>query len=170
MTAGYEISLGRPDDIPGILALQEMNLIERGGGLSVRQTADWFRHAMSEKSLVVGRRNGPVVGYVVGTSAAAKTHVVIIQTMLRKFPPPPDCYLYGPVCVAETERGNGLAAALFKELQTQMNDRPLMTFVRTDNAASLRAHTKMGMRELGTFDCQGVTHVAFTYVGTSREI
>jgi len=163
MTIGYEISLARPDDIPGILALQELNLIERGGGLSVRQTADWFGDAIGEKSLVVGRRDGRVVGYVVGTSAAAKTHVTIIQTMLRTFPPPPDCYLYGPVCVAEAERGNGLAASLFEELQTQMNGRPLMTFVRADNLPSLRAHAKMGMRELGTFDCEGVTHVAFTY-------
>ena len=85
MTTGYEISLARPDDIPGILALQELNLIERGGGLSVRQTADWFGDAIGEKSLVVGRRDGRVVGYVVGTSAAAKTHVTIIQTMLRRF-------------------------------------------------------------------------------------
>jgi hypothetical protein len=54
MIADYEISLGTPNDIPGILTLQELNLIERGGGLSVRQTADWFRHAIFEKSLVVG--------------------------------------------------------------------------------------------------------------------
>jgi len=47
MMADYEISLGRVDDIPGILALQEINLVERGGGLSVRQTADWFRQGDS---------------------------------------------------------------------------------------------------------------------------
>src|SRR5262245_31638532 len=48
--------------------------------------------------VVVSCRNGKVVGYVSGTSLAAKAHVAIIQTMLRTFPPPPDCYLYGPVC------------------------------------------------------------------------
>src|SRR5262245_49010407 len=130
MTAAYDISLAELDDITGILALQEPNLVEHGGGLSVRQTADWFRKAIHEKSVVVGRRDGRVVGYVLGTSLAAKPHVAIIQTMLHKFPPPPDCYLYGPGCVAETERGNGLAAALFEELQTQMSGHPLMTFVR----------------------------------------
>jgi hypothetical protein len=105
MIADYEISLGRLGDIPSILALQETNLVGRGGSLSVRQTADWFRQAIVEKSLVVGRHDQKVVGYVSGTSLAANTHVMIIQTMLRDFPPPPDCYLYGPVCVAETERG-----------------------------------------------------------------
>jgi hypothetical protein len=44
MSSVYEISLATPDDIPGILALQEPNLIERGGGLTVRLTADWFGH------------------------------------------------------------------------------------------------------------------------------
>ena len=163
MTADCEIALATLDDIPGILTLQEPNLVERGGGLSVRQTADWFRNAIVEKSVVVGRRDGKVVGYVLGTSLAAQAHVAIIETMLRTFPPPPGCYLYGPVCVAETERGKGLAAALFEVLQTHKGGRPAMTFVRSDNAPSLRAHRKMGMRELGTFMSEGVPHIALTY-------
>jgi hypothetical protein len=77
---------------------------------------------------VVGCRNGKVVGYVSGTSLAAKAHVAIIQTMLRAFPPSLDCYLYGPVCVADTERGKGLAGAMFKTLQKHKNGRPAMTF------------------------------------------
>jgi ribosomal protein S18 acetylase RimI-like enzyme len=165
MFADHDISLGRPDDIPGILALQEMNLAERGGGLSVRQTGDWFRLAMHEKSLVVGRHENKVVGYVLGTSLAANTHVTIIQTMLRTFPAPPDCYLYGPICVAETQRGKGLAGALFKVLQTHMAGRPAMTFVRADNIASLQAHRKMGMTELGAFISEGVSYIALSYRG-----
>jgi predicted GNAT family acetyltransferase len=67
--------------------------------------------------------------------------------MLCAFPPP-DCYLYGPVCVAESERGKGLARALFEELRARLPGRPAMLFVRADNAASLRAHRKMGMHDL----------------------
>lgn len=165
MIADYDISLGRVDDIPGILVLQEANLLERGGSLSVRQTADWFRNAALEKSLVVGRHERRVVGYVLGTPLAAKTHVMIIQTMLRTFPPPPDCYLYGPVCVAETERGKGLAGALFEVLQKHMAGRPAMTFIRADNDASRRAHRKMGMTELGAFVHEDVAHIALSYTG-----
>ncbi len=163
MSISYEISLATPDDIPGILAVQEPNLPDGGGSLSVRQTADWFKHAVLEKSVVVGRRDGEVVGYVLGTSLAAKAHIAIIQAMLRTFPASPGCYLYGPVCVAETERGKGLAGALFKELQSHMQGRSAMTFVRADNGASLRAHHKMGMRELGTFVNGGVTYIALSY-------
>ena len=164
MISGYNISLGEAADIPGILAIQDANLAGRGGGLSVRQTADWFRHAILQKSLVVGRREGMVV-HVLGTSLAAKAHVAIIQTMLRNFPPPPDCYLYGPICVAETERGKGLAGALFKVLQTHMAGRPAMCFIRADNIVSRRAHQKMGMSELGTFISDDVPYIAVSHTG-----
>ena len=41
-----------------------------------------------------------------------------------------------------------------------------MTFVRADNVPSLRAHQKMGMRELGTFISEGVPQIALTYTDT----
>ena len=163
MTANYEIALATPDDIAGIVALQEPNLHENGGGLSARQTADWFRRTMLEMPIIVGRRDGKVVGYVLATSIAAKSHVAIVQTMLRTFPPPPNCYLYGPVCVAATERGNGLASILYKELRARLPGRPALTFVRSDNGPSLRAHRKMGMTELGEFTLEGEAYIAFTY-------
>jgi RimJ/RimL family protein N-acetyltransferase len=163
MTYGYDISLATPNDIPGILALQKPNLPDNGGNLSVRQTAGWFKNAILEKSVIAGRRNSELVGYVLGTSLAAKSHVAIIQTMLRSFPPLANCYLYGPVCVAESERGKGLAGALFKVLQTHMGGRPAMTFVRADNEPSLRAHRKMGMRELGPFLNNGEQYIALSY-------
>jgi RimJ/RimL family protein N-acetyltransferase len=115
---------------------------------------------------MVCRRNGEVVGYVLGTSLAVKAHIPIVQAMLRVFPPPPDCYLYGPVCIAESERRKGLAGAMFKELQAHMGSRPAMTFIRADNASSRQAHRKMGMNELGTFMTGGgVAYVAFSYKG-----
>ena len=96
---------------------------------------------------------------------AANAHIAIIQAMLCAFPPPPDCYLYGPICVAESERGNGLARAMFEELRARLPGRPAMLFVRADNTASLRAHEKMGIRDLGTFMNDGVPYVALTYIG-----
>ena len=165
MIADYQIALATPQDIPGIITLQDPNVIDRGGGLSVRQTADWFKRSMLEMPIIVGRRDGKVVGYVLSTSLAAKAHVAIVQAMLRTFPAPPDCYLYGPVCVAETERGRGLARIMFEALRARLPGRPAMTFIRADNAPSLQAHRKMGMRELGTFMSDDVPHIAFAYEG-----
>src|ERR1700752_1251908 len=120
----YDISLARLEDVPDILALQEMNLPVSGGTLSVRLTPDWFEDAILEKSVVVGRRESKVVGYLVGASLAANAEVSIIQAMLRTFPPTPGCYVYGPICVAETERGKGLASAMFEELRARLSGRP----------------------------------------------
>jgi len=165
MIADYQIALATPQDIPGIITLQDPNVIDRGGGLSVRQTADWFKRSMLEMPIIVGRRDGKVVGYVLSTSLAAKAHVAIVQAMLRTFPAPPDCYLYGRGCVAETERGRGLARIMFEALRARLPGRPAMTFIRADNAPSLQAHRKMGMRELGTFMSDDVPHIAFAYEG-----
>src|SRR5215217_6261730 len=62
-SANYEAGLATSDDIPAIVAMQEVNLHENGGGLSVPQTADWFRRTMSEMPIVVARRDNVVFGY-----------------------------------------------------------------------------------------------------------
>jgi predicted GNAT superfamily acetyltransferase len=165
MRLDYDIALATPDDIPGMLALQDANLPDKGGSLSVRLTEDWFRDTILEKSIVVARCNSKVVGYVMGTSLAANAHIAIIQAMLRAYPASPDCYLYGPICVAKSERGKGLARALFEQLRSLIPGRPALLFVRADNPSSLQAHRKMGMRELGTFDNEGVRYMALTYSG-----
>ena len=165
MRLDYDITLATPDDIPGMLALQDANLPDKGGSLSVRLTEDWFRDTILEKSIVVARCNSKVIGYVMGTALEANAHIAIIQAMLRAYPASPDCYLYGPICVAKSERGKGLARALFEQLRSLIPGRPAMLFVRADNPSSLQAHRKMGMRELGTFDNEGVRYMALTYSG-----
>ena len=165
MHLDYDIALATPEDIPGMLALQEANLLDKGGSLSVRLTEDWCRDAILEKSIVVARCNSRIVGYVMGTALPANAHIAIIQAMLHAFPAPPGCYLYGPICVAKSERGKGLARALFEELRSRIPGRPAVLFVRADNPSSLQAHRKMGMRELGTFDNEGVRYMALTYSG-----
>ena len=46
MIFDYDISLATPNDIPGILLLQEPNLPDSGGSLSVRLTANWFKNTI----------------------------------------------------------------------------------------------------------------------------
>ena len=163
MSAKYETGLATSDDIPAIVAMQELNLHENGGGLSVRQTADWFRRTMSEMPIVVARLDGTVVGYALATSIAAKAHVGIVQTMLRAFAAPSNCYLYGPVCVAESERGNGLAGMMYQEMRKRLPGRTAMSFVRSDNIPSLKANRKMGKMEFGKFIHDDETYIVFAF-------
>ena len=73
--------------------------------------------------------------------------------------------MYGPVCVAEEARGRGLAAAMFAALRARLPGREGVLFIRRDNAASLRAHERMGMREVAGFAHGGAEMAVLAYVG-----
>jgi L-amino acid N-acyltransferase YncA len=161
----YEIAPATRDDIPGILDLQEQNLKERGGTLSVRFTSHWFEAALSDSPVIVARKAGQIVGYLVSSSKAAQGHVPLIQAMLKAYAGAPDAYLYGPVCVAESERGYGVAGQLLLALRERLPGREGITFIRKDNTASLRAHAKMEMREVAEFVEGDVALVVVAYCG-----
>jgi len=160
-----EISPASPGDIPGILELQEQNLPERGGLLSVAFAENWFAAAIAAMPVIVGRRNDRVVGYLVSSPFAAHDHVPVVQAMLRAYRPAAGAYLYGPICVAESERAHGLAGRLFAALRRALPNREGVLFIRSDNAASLRAHGRMGMRRVAEFMHDGVLHLVLSYVG-----
>jgi L-amino acid N-acyltransferase YncA len=164
-TADYEISVATRDDVPGILDLQERNLRGNGGALSVPFDRAWFETAITDMPIIVARREGRVVGYVVSTPLSAQAHHPIIQAMLRAWPGSPGAYNYGPICVSETERGRGLAGAMFQALRARLPAREGFTFIRADNTVSVKIHTRMGMQKLAEFTQDGVAYVVVGYVG-----
>lgn len=164
-TIDYTVAISTEADIDGILALQELNLPDHGGQLSVRMTEDWFRTAISDKLIVVCLRGGDLIGYVAGTPLERQMHVPVIQAMLGSFPAPRDCYVYGPTCVASSERGRGIAGEMFAILHASMGRETAITFIKSENTSSRRAHMKMGMEELGLFSCNAIEFVALTFTG-----
>jgi predicted GNAT family acetyltransferase len=67
--------------------------------------------------------------------------------------------------VAEEARGWGLAAAMFAASRARLPGREGVLFIRRDNAASLRAHARMGMREVAGFTHGGAETAVLAYVG-----
>lgn len=166
MTFGdYDIAAAARDDIAGILALQDANQPEHGGILSVRFSRDWVDAAVAREAILVARRDGRVAGYVISGELAAQAHVPIVQAMLRAYPAAPGTYLYGPICVAESERGKGLAGALFDALRARLPGRDSITFIRKDNAVSRRAHARMGMKEVAAFTHDGIDQIVVVCTG-----
>ena len=159
MIAGYEIAVAIPPDIPGILALQDANQPDRGGVLSVRFPHEWIRAAIANEAIVVARRDGKIAGYAISGELSAQAHVPVVQAMLRAYAPPPNTYLYGPICVDQSERGRGLAGALFDALRARFPGRDSITFIRHDNQVSRRAHAKLGMTEVAAFVHDGVEQI-----------
>lgn len=152
-------------DIDGILSLQEENQPERGGLLSARLPRTWFEAALADLPIIVARHEAHVVGYLVSASRETVVHVPVIAAMLRAYPGTADSYVYGPICVGAAHRGQGIAEAMFATLRASLPGREGVLFIRTDNVASLRAHARMGMRQVATFEHDAVSYAAFAYIG-----
>ena len=165
MPAGIQIALATADDIAGILDLQERNLRKNGGALSVPLSREWLDAAIDKMPIVVARRDRSIVGYVASSSLQDQSADPILDGMLRAHPGAPGSYVYGPICVAESERGKGVARAMFEGLRARLRGREGFTFIRADNAVSRRVHAGMGMREAAAFAVAGVDYVVVAYVG-----
>jgi L-amino acid N-acyltransferase YncA len=165
MLEGCEVTLTKRGDVEGILELQERNQPHQGGTLSARFPHAWFEAAIAAMPVVVVRRNGRVVGYLVSSPITAHTDVPVVQAMLSAYRGAPDAYVYGPICVGEGERGRGLAGTMFAQLRMRLPKREGILFIRRDNTASLRAHVRMGMREVAEFNHGGAQFAVLSYVG-----
>jgi predicted GNAT superfamily acetyltransferase len=151
------IHIGRATcaDLEDILALQEENQPQHGGMLSASFGRHLFVEMMREAPLIVARRKGRVIGYLVTGTREQNAGIPIVEAMLALFPVQSDSHIYGPICVKAEERGKGLAQAMFTELERTEPGRRYVCFIRSDNHPSLRAHTKMGMHEIGRFVFHG---------------
>jgi hypothetical protein len=66
-----------------------------------------------------------------------------------------NAYVYGPIAMDAALRGLGVAAAMFQELKRLVPGREGILFIKADNEISLRAHCKMGMRQVAEFQHAG---------------
>jgi ribosomal protein S18 acetylase RimI-like enzyme len=160
-----EITTATERDLDGILALQDANQPERGGTLSAHLSRAQLQAMLADLPLIVARREDAIVGYLLAASKPTVAKVPVVRTMLGGYAGKPDAYIYGPIVVAETERGRGLAQQLFESLRTRLPGREGILFIRADNSASLRAHEKMGVVRRGTFRHNSRDFVVLSYEG-----
>ena len=165
MLSGVEIVRAAAGDVDGILDLQARNQPSRGGTLSASLPRERIIAMVADLPAIVARRDGRVVGYLLSCSPATNADVPVIRAMLDAYPGAPDAYVYGPICVDEGERGKGLASAMFGELRRRLPGREGVLFIRRDNAASLSAHARMGMREVAGFTHGGAAFAVLAYIG-----
>jgi L-amino acid N-acyltransferase YncA len=114
--------------------------------------------------IVVARRDGHVVGYLVSSPLSVAANAPIIQAKLRAYPGSRNPYNHGPVCIAKEERSKGLISRMFEVLRKHLTGREGIAFVRRDNGASLAAHSKLGMRRVAEFTHDGVAYVVVAYI------
>ena len=120
--------------------------------------------------MIVARKSNRVIGYLVTSTKKMNADIPIINAMLEAYSGIVDAHVYGPICVKSEERGKGLSQAMFKELQRLKSAREYVLFVRGDNFASLRAHIKMGMREVADFMFRENSYIVFSFFESDDEI
>jgi predicted GNAT superfamily acetyltransferase len=111
----------------------------------------------------VAKRDGRVVGFLLTADKAAPDLPPVVRAMLAAYPGAADAYIYGPICVDASLRGSGAAVAMVAALKRLLPGREGILFIRRDNAASLRAHAKLGMREVAGFAHDGADFAVFAY-------
>ncbi|MHC6225200.1 GNAT family N-acetyltransferase [Pseudomonas sp. X10] len=152
-------------DLDGILDLQARNQVERGGLLAASLPPERILAMMREMPLIVARRGTRVTGFLLTATRQMNADFPLVKAMLEAYPGPPDAYIYGPICVSEEERGQGLAQRMFAHLCQLEPGREGILFIRKDNEASMHAHLKMGMQEVATFLFDDHEFAVFSYRG-----
>lgn len=159
------IGIATEADLDGILQLQAANQTARGGQLAAELPRARIAEMMASMPLVVAKRAGRVVGFLMTTTRSMNADLPVLRAMFEAYAGAPDAYVYGPICVDPAERGKGLAAAMFSALRKLEPGREGVLFIRSDNQASLRAHQHMGMQEVARFALGPADFAVFAYTG-----
>ena len=93
-----------------------------------------------------------------------KRNIAIVDAMFASYKGNEDSYIYGPICVSNSQRGKGLAQLLFQELLHQKPNQEGILFIKSDNEASLKAHKKMGMHKVSGFRFNNADFDVFAYL------
>jgi predicted GNAT superfamily acetyltransferase len=165
-TSRIDIRKAHEGDLPGILKLQKANQLAQGGTLAAELAAEQIELMMADMPQIIACRGDDVVGFLMTTSQqiSRKRPLLIIDKTLEAYPwADEDAYIYGPVCVSDSERGKRLAQLMFAKLLELEPARQGVLFIRGDNEASLRAHRRMGMSKVGEFTLNAALFQVFVY-------
>ncbi|WP_035819548.1 N-acetyltransferase [Janthinobacterium sp. RA13] len=163
-STSYFVNLAQATDIDAITVLLQANSPSQGGSLTGEFSRDEVAGMADGASpVIVARRmaDGPVVG-VLFSAAPATAQASVILAMLAAYAASDNAYVYGPVCIAESERGQGLLALLYAAMREQHGGAEAVLFIRRDNPGSLRAHERLGMREVAAFVFDGAQFAVYS--------
>lgn len=157
-----ETRLAGAEDLGAVAALIVENSAARGGTLtgewSLARIEEWFARG---DAIVVAHKGARLVGTLLtgekGTAAGPA-----VAAMLHAYSGAPSAYVYGPVCIEAEQRGRGVLAALHAEARRHHAGREAVLFIREDNARSLAAHRRLGMRVVGEFPLAGQRHLVLS--------
>jgi predicted GNAT superfamily acetyltransferase len=165
MINSYLITPAQPADFDAIVALLQKNAAGNGGALNGNYPPERVANMLDRATAytLVAKREGTVVG-ILFSALSAKHSPPVVSAMLDAWTPGRECWLYGPVCIAANERGQGLLRPLYAAMRDHYGSKAPVLFIQSNNILSLRAHQHLGMQEVAQFDYGGANFRVLTEV------
>ena len=143
------------EDAERISALLTANASDRGGALygdwSIGVVTKWI----TDGALIIVAIDGPKLVGALFTSEKGQASAPPVVAMLKAWPGSADAYVYGPVCIDQAARGQGVLEAMYARLVAWLPDREAILFINASNTRSLQAHGRLGMVQVANFTLGG---------------
>jgi L-amino acid N-acyltransferase YncA len=138
------------------------NASDRGGApcgdWSIGVVTKW----VTDGALVIVAMDGPKLAGVLFTSEKAQASALPVVAMLKAWPGSADAYVYGPVCIDQAARGQGVLEALYAHVVARLPEREAILFINASNTRSLQAHGRLGMVQVASFTLGGEVFIVLS--------
>jgi hypothetical protein len=167
-----QLKVAELSDIDGTLALHnkyQVNTIAEDDKKDGFVTTSFTKEELTaliekENGLIIGKKNGRVVAYVMAASWDFWSKWPLFAFMIKDLPniqyhgqtlSTKNSYQYGPICIDKSVRGTGVLEQIFHFAKEKMSKRfdILVTFVNKTNRRSYEAHKrKLGLDVIQEFN------------------
>lgn len=141
-----------PQNVTAVAALLQAN--ESGtGALTGKFPDEKVGGMLDQPSPVISAWEGDrLLGVLFTAEATAAAGVPVLAAMRQAWPGNASDYLYGPVCIAEEARGQGLLRKLYDNARLHLPGRAAVLFIADSNGVSRSAHERLGMHAVASFE------------------
>ena len=160
-----DVRLATAQDLPAILHLQKINLpralskeeYASQGFVSADHTLEMLEEMHAIAPSIVATSGAELAGYALTMPAECRRLVPLLEPMFEAFDRTlrgKRYYVMGQVCVAKAFRGQGVFDALYAGHARFYGSRfdCIATEISLDNTRSIRAHERVGFREIARQD------------------
>ena len=158
------------DELKGILDLQQFNLpqnisneeLESQGFVTVKHDLDLLTRMNYPYQHIIAKEGENVVGYTLVMLRKWKNDIPVLVDMFDQIDSidydgkklgAAKYFIMGQVCVAKSQRGQGVFAGLYTEMKKRMHTDfdYVITEIASRNYRSLHAHEKVGFEVIKTY-------------------
>lgn len=155
----FQYRLMKMTDCEEVTHLLQRNAQSQGGGLlgefPLSKVESMFANSLR---VIIAYERNHIVGVVFSFDVKSSALPPLAQYITQQFKTEiNNSWFYGPVCIDAAYRGKNMLKPLYDAICAQQTGSPV-AFINIDNIRSLKAHQKLGMREIAEFSFAGTRY------------